>query len=300
MQPEPLNLPIEASIAYSDKKGNYKKGIEKRQQKTLSKVTPLLSRILEPDEKILMAAKACSPMGFFEPLGMGAWAYYFKRCILVLTDRRILHLPTKTDYAHRDSVAEIRFGDLDSVKSASFLGYSFTFQYKNGKKERFAKVQSADYKRFKDALDARLVASGLKPTTAMGRVHLCPRYVKPLSEGVYSCPKCHLAFKDMATARKWSILLPGGGYFYTGQAGFGILDALMETFLIVMLVLIALGIDDSPDAAATLGVIAIALVFEKLITIMHAGHRIKEFLPAEKVMQAVPVRPGQSNRPLTP
>lgn len=302
MPTAPLDLPIDAAVAYADKKGKYKKRNEKRQQKNLQKIAPLLSRMLEPEEKILISAKAVSPMSFFEPMGMGWMVYYIKRCVLVLTDRRVLHFPTKADYAHRDTAAEVRFGDLEGVKSGSFLGRNITLIYKNGKKERFAQIQSPDFKRFIDALNLKLAAAaGSKPSRSMGRAHLCPRCTAPLSPGVYACPKCFLAFKDLGTARKYSIIFPGGGYFYTGQIGFGILDAIAETLIIITLVSGILALDRKPQALEILVLTGLALVIEKLVTIMHATHRVKEFLPAEKNPAAAPAAgPGRSARPLGP
>jgi hypothetical protein len=77
--------------------------------------------------------------------------------------------------------------------------------------------------------------------------------------------------------------LPGGGYFYTGHPILGISDALLEVILILAIVSALSPTLEypEPDYASAIS-IGVFLVIEKLITIYHANHFIREYLTKEK------------------
>ena len=77
-----------------------------------------------------------------------------------------------------------------------------------------------------------------------------------------------------------SLLIPGGGYFYTGHWFLGIGDFLVEAGLILLIITSF----TEPSVASTgdsftIIVLGIVLLIEKLITVYHAGHYIKEYIP---------------------
>src|SRR5512134_4149015 len=170
-----------------------------------------------------------------------------------MTDLRILHFPAKGNFAPRHSIAQIRFGDVETITPSSFLSRKFTVKYKNGSKEVFQYVK--DTKKMKAVLGGITMAS--QQTTAFGiRHHLCPKCTAPLTVGEYLCPSCRLEFKNERKARNLWILYPGGGYFYTNHPYLGIGDALVETFLIAMVLLsLANLLPDGDSEAALPGVV---------------------------------------------
>ena len=290
-------LPVDTETAFTDDKGQHKKGLEKRQRKLLEKLSPALSPLLEPGERVLLAAPACSPAGVIEQLTTGWVIYYLKRCVLVLTDRRIVQVMTKPNLTSRGSLAEIRYGDVVESKVSVLLGRKLTFRYRDQRSESFTQLEPASVKKLKVLLPT-LTAHGAASAGAGGRQHLCPRCATRLPSGVYRCPTCFLEFKTPEAALKYSVLFPGGGYFYTGHPVLGILDALAETFLIVALVIGLVAILSDPpteDDVVTLVLIAAALVVEKLISVLHARHYVKEYLPAERDVR--PLSGGGASQP---
>ncbi len=282
---ETFGLPLNQSIAFSNHKGAFKERLKKQQIKMLTPYVPLLKQFLEPGEEVLLAMRGCSPMSFLEQFTSGWMVYYIKRCMLVVTDRRILHFPSKGNYSPRHSIAQIRFGDVDTITPSTFLGRKFTVKYKNGKKEVFLYVK--DTKKLKVVLN-EIRMTALQPTTYGIRHHLCPKCTAPLTIGEYLCPSCKLEFKNEQKARNLSILLPGGGYFYTGHPIVGIGDAIVETSLIVMVLASLVNLISGAESDAALpGVVffGVILFLEKLYTVYHAKHYVKEYIPVDKEIQ---------------
>ena len=73
-----------------------------------------------------------------------------------------------------------------------------------------------------------LPASSGESTAAQGMVALCPDCLAPLTERVYVCGGCGLVLKDERTLLKRSLLIPGGGYFYTGDTFLGVMELIAE------------------------------------------------------------------------
>ncbi len=287
---ETFGLPINQTTAFSDKKGNFKEKIKKQQLKMLKDYVPLLKQFLEPDEEVLLLMRGCSPMSFMEQFTTGSLIYYIKRCTLVVTNRRILHFPAKKDFSPRHSIAQVRYGDVEEIKPSGFLS-RFTVKYKNGSKETFLYVKESG--KLKSLLpDLRLASQ--QPTTIGKRHHLCPKCNAVLAAGVYVCSSCRLEFKNEERARKLSIIYPGGGYFYTDHPFLGAGDAVVETFLIFMvltgLVNMLTGVPEKAVGLFQFIFFGIILGLEKLYSMYHAKHYVKEFIPVEKEVR--PLKAG--------
>jgi hypothetical protein len=273
----PLPFPADTDEIFADHKGEYRKGIEKRQRKLAAKVA-FIGRFLHPKEQVLFITTACSPFTTLEQLTTGWVIMYLKRTLLVVTDKRILQVLTDGSFNYRDSLAEIRYSDCASITQS--FG-ALKLKYRNGKKERFLYVASQERRKLKD-LVKRMSFDGPNPSAA-ARSHLCPRCTKPLKADVYACGACNLQFKSRSEGRRAALLFPGGGYFYTGHWVLGAGDAIAELVLLILLIL-SLVPSEGPDAGwgATIA-IAVLLVFEKAISVYHTDHFIKEYMPAEKL-----------------
>lgn len=283
---ETFGLPINQTIAFSTHKGEFREKLKKQQLKTLEPFVPLLKQFLEPGEEVLLAMRGCSPMSFMEQFTSGWAIYYIKRCILIVTDRRILHFPARGNYAPRHSIAQIRYGDVETITPSTFLS-KFTVKYKNGAKEVFQYVKAAAKLK---AVLSQIPMAAQQPTSFGIRHHLCPKCTAPLKVGEYVCPSCKLEFKNERKARNLSIIYPGGGYFYTNHLYLGIGDAIVETILIAMVVMaLADQATGAEDSAGLFGVIffSVVLFIEKLYTVFHAKHYVKEYIPVEKEIQPV-------------
>ena len=272
---------LDAPVAFADHRGKHKSRLEKRQRKLLAKL-PQLAHFLEKDERVHWLTTACSPTPIFEQLTTGWIVFYINRALLVVTDRRILHVPATQSYEYRDSIAEIRYTDCRDIR---VKGRHLAVRFGNGKQELFLYMAGAERRRIKQFFrDMRFEANPGKS----GRQHMCPRCTSLLKAGTWQCPGCRLAFKEMGDAMKMSIWLPGGGYFYTRHPFLGIGDFVVEAFLIFNVILFVTQAIESGDQAqwVTAGFFGFILVVEKLISIYHANRYIREYIPMEQ-----PVKP---------
>jgi hypothetical protein len=277
-----FDLPLDRDFLFSDSKGVYRKKIEKRQKKLIGKI-PEIKKFLGDGEKILFLSTGCSPASFLEQMLAGSIFIYLKRSLFVFTDRRLFHIPTKKDFSYRNAIAQIIYADCRSIE---FKGSKMVVGYKNGEKEKFLYIPRHARKKIK-ALLPNLSFEG-SPTLKQKRVHLCPRCTHELEEEKYTCPSCHLEFKGMSEARKISIIYPGGGYFYTGHPFLGLGDAIVETILLIFVVISLIGVTKGVRGSGTeLAMFAVFLGLEKMITIYHSNHFIKEYIPKEKEIRPI-------------
>ncbi len=265
-------LPVNPDVAFSNKKGVYKKGIEKRQRKFLAKVS-FLKPFLEPGETILIATTGCSPMSIVEQFLTGYMVFYLKQSMFVFTDRRIFHIPTASGYKYRYSLAQIRYEDCAGVSQG---GHVLKVRYNTGKREQFFRIPARERGKIKS-----MAGSFLLGESRGERRFLCPRCATELVSKHYECPGCTLAFKTRKEATKLSWIFPGGGYFYARLHLMGVLDAVTETFLIGLIIFGIAGMVGGEETAAGLIYVGFLLVAEKLMTVFHSTHFIDEFLVKE-------------------
>jgi Bacterial PH domain len=283
VQVDTFGLRINRDVCFTTHNNKSHKGTAERQLKVLRELAPTLKQVLKPDEEIWLAVRASSPMSWFEQLTMGWIVYYLKRCVLVFTNKRILHLPTKINFKPKASIAQILYGDIAEVKASGLFGRALKLRYRTGKKEDFNYVEAPEFKKLK-ALLPTLPKEG-QPSEAGERHHLCPRCQSRLLTGKFTCPSCQLQFKDGERAIKLSILYPGGGYFYTRHPFLGVGDAIVEGTLLILVIaglIDALSGEGGPDAWTSVLILGIALIVEKAQTIYHAKHYVNEYIPEEE------------------
>jgi len=289
IRPAVLDLPINQAVCFSNHKNKYEEYSKKIQLKLLKNFASFLNQILEPDEEILYVVKASSPASLFEQIITGWILYYIKRCVLIFTNKRILHFPTKINFSYKNSVAQVGYGDIGNFKIGGLGARILALTYRSGLKEKFYYIQSKDRKKLKTILPL-LVSRGI-PSERKERHHLCPRCTAPLLKDEFSCPDCRLEFKNAAQALKLSLLFPGGGYFYTRHPVLGIGDAATETGLLTALLF---GLGDGFEVGGPLPaaiMLAIVLLLEKLITIYHAKNFVAEYIPIDQ--DFTPIRRNQ-------
>jgi hypothetical protein len=272
-----LNLPINREIIFTNHKNIYKQRIEKRQLKLMKKLT-FIKPFLKRDEEIILITTGCSPVSILEQLLTGWIVFYLKRSLLVFTNKRIFHIPTRIDYSYRNSIAQVLYPDCQSI---GLKGRKLVVKYKNGEKETFIYIARKEKKKINVLL--KTISLEGDQSKARKRTHLCPRCTNGLEEENYRCPNCHLAFKDKAEARKLSLMYPGGGYFYTRHPFLGVSDAMVESILIVLVLVSLVDILKGVEGAVvTLLFFGIVLAFEKVISVYHSNHFIKEYITKEE------------------
>ncbi len=270
---------VNQAVCFSDSKGQPSRSVEKTQTKLLGIATPLLQPILEADEEILYVAEGVTPFSTLEFLLTGWIITTVKRCLLVITNRRLLHLPVKPNLRLRGSVAEVRFGDVQSLAVQGVLGKKLVAVYRDGRQEAFTLPRREAARKL--AVLVSQLDRGAAMSAEPGRHFLCPRCARRLQPRSEQCPACGQEFKSRSRALFWSVIAPGGGYFYTGHPILGLLDALTETTLLILVIFgVVMAAQGEPGAWATVLVFAAVLAIEKLITVYHANHYVAEFLPA--------------------
>ena len=161
-------LPIDADTMFSDHAGVHKPRIEKKQRKLAEKVT-FLKKFLEEGEQLLAITTAVSPTSFLEQWTTGFVFVYVKRCMLVFTDRRVFHIPTTSNFDYRGSVAEFRYGDLESIAQK---GSRLIVTYKSGTKEVFLYIRRSERKKIRKLLQGiDLFSSADRKSTRLNSSH---------------------------------------------------------------------------------------------------------------------------------
>lgn len=269
-----MGLPVNKKFMFTNVKGVEKKGIKQRQTKLLKKLE-FLPRFLKEGEEIYLVTTGCSPVSLIEQITTGMIVFYIKRSMLVFTNKRILHIPTTVGYNFRHSIAQINFNDCDSIKMS---WGTLKIRYKNKKKENFIKIGGKERGKIKQLVQ-KINIKG-EPSKHQQRFHRCPSCTRALPAVVANCPSCRLEFKSRPRAQLLSLLLPGGGYFYTGHWFLGLMDFLVEALLIFLVITSYIEPDPAdPDPAATTIVLLVILAIEKLTTVYHATHYVREFIP---------------------
>ena len=280
------SISIRNDVLYTNYKGEEKASVQKRSEKMLQKLQPALQRMLLPDEAVLYVARARSPLSVIEQLTSAWWMAALAASAIVITNKRILFFPVKTDGSWRESVRAAYWGDLKEVKPKGLLVRNVAFQFHSGAKVAYTNFQRADAKKIAAIAAVLIPAAAGELTSAQGLVQLCPDCRHALTQGQYSCPGCGLIFKNEKSMVTRSILIPGGRYFYTGHPLVAIIPAVVEGFLVLeVLALLVVGLS-SPQAmhrvSAVLFILALVWAVESAVTILHCRRYIRDFIPAKR------------------
>jgi hypothetical protein len=293
--PRAEGIPVDTQVAFSSWKGIHKPSIEKKQRKLLAKVGALLERFLQDQEVVQLVTLGCRPITTMEQITSGAMAFQLKRSALVFTDRRLLVMPVRSNLKPRFTFSQVRYSDCKVLK---MRGFTLQVHYKMGGKERFFHLRGAERRKIKKAiLPSIRYENGTQDL--MLRRHLCPRCTAELPASIDRCEVCELEFKTISEAMRWSVAIPGGGYFYCRQPLLGVLDALVEGILIVGVVSSILDWSH-PQARAVFWGVGLALVVEKAASMYHARQFVSEYLPRDSKVQTMDVRKLMSEGAVEP
>ena len=269
-----FGLPVDRDILFADEHNIYQSAIEKRQRKWIVKLS-FLKPFLLSGERILRITPARSPLRWREQLVTGGLFLGLERAFLVFTTYRILHIPTGSNFAYRQCIAQVRYRDIRSIR----LGWQgLVMDYKNGCRECFGAIPRRERKKIRQLLPVLpLVKQVLQP---VGRRHLCPRCTAVLSERTMRCRRCALPFKSRKIAALMALLFPGGGYFYARlffpAVVFGLLEALvLAAFVAIWKPFVPVG---EHGVLVMAGLILIGVGI-KAAAWLHAGHFLGQYIP---------------------
>ncbi len=273
-----FGVPVDREIIFTDFKGRYKGKIEKRQRKLIVKST-FIKFFLHHDESIKCLTTGYSPISALEQLYTGLAFLFFKRAIFVFTNKRIFHIPTRFNRSTMDSVSQVWYEDCAHL---SLKGRTLLVKYKDGSEEQFPYIGRKDRKKLKTLL----AAIKLKPKAAgnlNARVHLCPSCTNVLDPKSDLCPTCKLKFKAGFQAKLRSLLLPGGGYFYTRHPVMGTILGIAEIGVITKLILDAIALNQGFHVdLGLMAALIFGLIAEKLISAYHTDQLTRDFIPEPK------------------
>jgi hypothetical protein len=284
MGPQIFGLPVDRNTLFSNHKNIYKKRVENRQRNFIVKL-PFLKPFLKSGEKILLVSTGYSPIASLAQYITGFLFVYLKRSLFVFTNHRIFHVPTTPNYKFKQSLSQIYYAGCQSIE---LKGGTLVVQHaKSGKIEKFKAVALAERKKIR-ALLKQKPFSGSKSQVGE-RFHLCPQCTRLLEVAKYVCESCGLKFKNKITAYILAILFPGGGYFYARHYLLGLLNAIVEIFLLVYIAMTVEGVLNRIDGSLVyLLVLGFIFVAVKVISVIHSTHFIAEFIPRKKEVQANP------------
>ncbi|CAB1059994.1 hypothetical protein D1BOALGB6SA_4759 [Olavius sp. associated proteobacterium Delta 1] len=283
LSPKIFGLPVDREVLFSNHKDIYKKRVEKRQRKLIVKIS-FLKPFLKQGEHVLVITTGYSPLHSLAQYLTGFVFVYLNRSIFVFTNYRIFHIPATANYNYNNSIAQVAYAGCQSVE---LKGGSLIVRYEragNKRIEKFSAIAGTERRKIRSLLKKKIPLSGTKGQLS-ARIHLCPRCTHRLAEGKNKCGKCQLQFKSKLVAALSAILIPGGGYFYIRQYLLGVLDALLEIGLAVLMAYLFIGIHDQmPLESVHLALIPIFL-YLKIGAVIHSSHFTKEFIPKDKTVK---------------
>lgn len=275
---QPLSIfgvPVDREAIFSDHKGSYKQRVEKRQRRLIIKTT-FIKFFLQADERIQCLTTAYSPTSAIEQIATGPTFFIFKRAILIFTDRRMLHVPTRFNRSSHGAISQIRYEDCTGME---IKGRSLVVHYADGEEETFLYIGRKEKKRLK-AFIQNLPAKAKKGARTQKRTHLCPSCTNPLKKKARYCPSCHLKFNSDWQAILRSVFIPGGGYYYSRYPVMGTITGLFESALVSYLVYKLSSLHQGvPIEFGLLAMLAGVIIIEKMIAGFHAYRLTRHFVP---------------------
>ncbi len=273
-----FNIPVNSDVIFSNHKNRYKKRIEKRQRSLIVKIS-FIKPFLDDDENVLRITRGYSSFKIFDLLLMGWLFIWLKRSLFVFTDKRIFHIPTDMSYSYRNSIVQTLYSGCKSIKLK--LGTLVVECPVCDHKDKYIGISLKDRKKIREIL--KTVNLGGNTIEDSGRVSLCPSCTKKLEKGKYICENCNVVFKNKDKARILSIFLPGGGYFYSRHIFLGVMNALLEIFLLAGICFSSYTmISDYENRPLFLAGFSLAFLLGKVISVYHSNRFIDEFIPTTK------------------
>lgn len=275
------SFPVEEKIFGTDDAGRPSPGKKNRRLKKLEKTASVLSKILKPDEKILLATDAIGPLGLFEQYVTGTMVFWLYRSILIFTDRRLVQFYLSGPL--KRSIRSIPYESIRRVeKYPGAISRRLTLAYSNGKKETFHYVAERKEK-LRPVLEPPEKAPVPKEIAgargmAGGPVSLCPACSGGLTAEIYRCGTCGAQFKNLSALTRWATICPGGGFFYAGYTLLGVPHALAEAIFTIFAGIALVG-GDFPDAGIMAGLVALLKVFGYYT----CGQSVRKFIPLSRI-----------------
>jgi hypothetical protein len=279
-----------------DYKGKTSKAIGKKTSALLQKLQLTLNKFLEPGEQLLYVARVQRHASGLIQYTMGWYIYYASATVIVLTDRRLLHLRVTNNNRWDKGIRSCAWSEVESAAvSGWLLGRVLKLKFKNGTKYRYWRISRADALNIAKILPQLLKMHQGAPHKGQALISLCPECKRELATGSPSCSGCGLGFKIKKTMYLLS-LLPSAAYIYTQRWLLAVGDFIGQSYAYFILaiavysfVAAARGWNNSHGKPTSvndgIGMLVIGLLifaFDVIVTIHHNNYFIDDFIPTEK------------------
>jgi len=215
--------------------------VQRKRRAQWNAVRPMVKRLLQPGEHILHVAYAQQVPGLVDHVGLGHFVYAYHQVMLVITDQRIVE--ALMDFRAKGPGTRIRSYPYRHLKALKQRFGKLTATPAQGRKQGWRLRMGGDRKLLNlllPRLQPRLAVEGTAHSEAAPQWH-CPRCGGAIAAVPDSCPGCRTRFRSPRVASILSMAFPGGGAFYLGHPGLGVLGLLSESLLFLVWTAILLG-----------------------------------------------------------
>lgn len=279
-----------------DYKGKTSKAIGKKTSALIQKLQSALGKFLEPGEQVLYIARVQRHASGLIQYTMGWYIYYASATVIVLTDRRLLHLRVTNNNQWDKGIRACAWSEIESATVGGWLfARVLKLKFKNGTKYRYWRISRADALNIAKILPQLLKMHQGQPYKSQSLVSLCPECKRELTPAAPSCSGCGLSFKEKKTMY-WLSLLPSAAYIYTRRWVLAVGDFIGQSYAYVILAIAVYSFlgatlgwnhaNGKPmsvnDGIGLLIVGLLILALDVIVTIHHNSYFIDDFIPTEK------------------
>jgi hypothetical protein len=291
-------LELRQDVLGRDYKGKSSKAIAKKTSGLIKKLQPALGKFLEPGEQVLYVARVQRDASGILRYTMGWYIHYASATVIVLTNRRLLHLRVKSNNQWDKGIRSCAWSEIESAEVEGWLSRMLKLTFKNGTKYRYWRISWADALNIQKILPLLFKAHEGAPQKAGAMMSLCPECKHVLAEGMEQCPGCGLSFKIKKTMY-WLSLVPSAAYIYTRKWFLAFGDLIGQSYAYILLGFAAFAFigaalgwkraDGKPlsmnEGVSFLMIGLVVFGLDLLITIHHNNYFIEDFIPSDKKAQ---------------
>jgi uncharacterized protein (DUF983 family) len=207
------------------------KGKVRSKLKLLKKLLPDLQTALMDGETLLYVARGFVVNWWEALVASAAMAQYMNTTCVVLTDRRILLVNSKTNGKQKHFRNQLFYSEIESVKMKKVLSRTGTLKLKDGSKIHIGGFKGIDCKLMETYIPEQLNSLPTEaPSFAKSLQYLCPKCAEAYVALRQECEGCGTIYKNAKKAAIMSLALPGLGDLYLGHRLFGTMELVGSLF----------------------------------------------------------------------
>lgn len=230
--------------------------------KLCEEVGPLLARILDEEETVLLVLPALHYPRFLDFFGFGVWWTLFFRATLILTDRRVIEVLMRDGRRIGTRVCSYSWGQVSDLKMS--MG-ALKLKPAKGRTQKWKIIESGDRKLLKLLVPKieQLLPGDIHAPRPVPLWH-CPECGAAAPEHPTQCSQCETKFKTRRLAAALALAFPGAGLFYAGHPILATLDFLGEMLMYILVAFLFLVASGPAEVVAAAIVGLVILFFTKL------------------------------------